>query len=340
MGLAGVILTFRDRLDGWILAGEEGMTRFGRAAEMVLGLVPIGAAIDDLDAVLPPDDLELGRAAGFAGVLRPGVITTRRRERLLLVGRLADVLPIGVMIVERRVPITVARVLDLLIVGRLTDEFLVTLLVLEVLFLTGVMVVLRCEVNERADEPVLLRLATSTERLTGREKVGLVVVERVLLEGVEGLVTDERLVVVDLGAGLRAGADLVLLGGEVRREDETLGADLLGLREGALAAGRDARGDADRLFGAGFEAELLAGDRLAELLEEERDDEDGLPRGGLGLPNAGPRVMIAVRSTANSVFSTCLVNIFLSPFPGRCSGSFKEPTASDPSGQIELFSFP
>lgn len=77
VGLAGVIVTFRDRLDGTILAGEEGVMRFGRADEMVLSLVPIGTAIDDLDAILPPDDFELGRAAGFTGVLRPGVITAR-----------------------------------------------------------------------------------------------------------------------------------------------------------------------------------------------------------------------------------------------------------------------
>ncbi len=77
MGLAGAIVTFRDRLDGPTLAGEEGMMRFGRAEEMVLGLVPIGAAIDDLDAILPADDFDLARAAGFTGVLRPGVITAR-----------------------------------------------------------------------------------------------------------------------------------------------------------------------------------------------------------------------------------------------------------------------
>ena len=75
--MAGVIITFCDRLDGWILAGEEGMTRFGRADETVLGLIPIGAAIDDLDAILPPDDFDLAGAAGFTGVLRPGVITAR-----------------------------------------------------------------------------------------------------------------------------------------------------------------------------------------------------------------------------------------------------------------------
>ncbi len=77
MGLAGVIVTFRDRLDGWVLTGEEDTMRLGRADETVLGLVPIGAAIDDLDAILPPDDFDLAGAAGFTGVLRPGVITTR-----------------------------------------------------------------------------------------------------------------------------------------------------------------------------------------------------------------------------------------------------------------------
>ncbi len=45
--------------------------RLGRADETVLDLVPIGAAIDDLDVILPPDDFDL------AGVLRPGVITAR-----------------------------------------------------------------------------------------------------------------------------------------------------------------------------------------------------------------------------------------------------------------------
>lgn len=62
-----MIVTFRDRLDGLVLAGEEGAMRFGRD-EMVLGLVPIGAAIDELD---------LAGAAVFTGVLRPGVITAR-----------------------------------------------------------------------------------------------------------------------------------------------------------------------------------------------------------------------------------------------------------------------
>jgi hypothetical protein len=75
----------------------------------------------------------------------------------------------GVMVVERRVPVTAGRALDLLTVGRLTDELLGALLVLELLFLTGVMTVLRCEVDKPVDERVLLRLATSTERLTGRE---------------------------------------------------------------------------------------------------------------------------------------------------------------------------
>ncbi len=75
--MAGVIVTFRDRLDGWVLAGEEGTMRFGRADETVLGLVPIGTAIDDRDAILPPDDFELAGAAGFTAVLRPRIITAR-----------------------------------------------------------------------------------------------------------------------------------------------------------------------------------------------------------------------------------------------------------------------
>ena len=69
--MAGVIVTFRDRLDGWVLVGEEGAMVFGPADETVLDLVLIGDAIDDLDVILPPDDFDL------AGVLRPGVITAR-----------------------------------------------------------------------------------------------------------------------------------------------------------------------------------------------------------------------------------------------------------------------
>ena len=75
MGLAGVIVTFRDRLDDFVFAGEEGMMDFGRVDETVLGLVPIGAAIDDLDVILPPDDFDLAGVAGLEGVLLPGVIT-------------------------------------------------------------------------------------------------------------------------------------------------------------------------------------------------------------------------------------------------------------------------
>ena len=77
VGLAGVIVTFRDRLDDRLFAGEEGTVRFGRADETVLDLVPIGAAIDDLDAILPPDDFDFAGVADFAGLLRPGVITVR-----------------------------------------------------------------------------------------------------------------------------------------------------------------------------------------------------------------------------------------------------------------------
>lgn len=227
------------------------------------------------------------------------------------------------MTVERRVLITAGRVLDLLTVGRRTDELLATVLVLELLFLMGVMMVLRREVDEPADEPVPLRLATLTERLTGREKDGRAV--------------------ETLGVDLVAGVDLAVLGDEAGREGETLGVDLgagldaglgagldadfdaglgaglLADLDGALAADRDTRdgadlaGEADRDFDAGFRAALLAGDDLAEGL-------DDLPLGGAALPNAGPKVIIAVRSTANSIFSTCLVNIFLAPFPGRSSG--------------------
>ena len=75
MGLAGVIVTFRDRLDGCVLAGEEGTMVFERADETVLGLVPIGAAIDDLDVILPPDDFDLAGVAGFEDELLPRIIT-------------------------------------------------------------------------------------------------------------------------------------------------------------------------------------------------------------------------------------------------------------------------
>ena len=64
------------------------------------------------------------------------------------------------MTVERRVLTTAGRLLDLLTVGRLADEFLPALLVAELLFLTGETIVLRCEDDERVDEPVPLRLAT------------------------------------------------------------------------------------------------------------------------------------------------------------------------------------
>ncbi len=229
----------------------------------------------------------------------------------------------GVMTVERRVLITTGRLLDLLTVGRLTDELLVTLLVFELLFLMGVMTVLRCEVDEPVDEPVLLRLATSTERLTGREKDGRAV-ETLGVDLGAGLDMDLGAgLAADLGAGLAAGLGAALRAGL----DDALGADR-DTRDGA-----DLAGVADRDFDADFGAALLAGDDLAEGL-------DDLPLGGAALPNAGPKVIIAVRSTANSVFSNCLVNIFLAPFPGRCSGLFKEPTAFDPSGQIELFCFP
>ena len=285
----------------------------------------------------------------------------------------------GVMTVERRVLITAGRVLDLLTVGRLTDELLATLLVLELLFLMGVTTVLRREVDEPADEPVPLRLATSTERLTGREKDGrvvetlgvdldagleaiadllvfgdalgrddetlgdgFVVLGGALGRGAETLGAGLDLVVfretvgrgaetlgADLGAGLGAGADLIDFGREAGRERETLGAGLAagldagllaGLAAGlgagllagldaALGADRDTRrdgadlaGEAGRDFDADFGAALLAGDDLAE-------DLDDLPLGGAALPNAGPKVIIAVNSTANSVFSICFVNI-------------------------------
>ena len=58
MGVAGPIVTLRDRLDGRVLTGEEGR-------------VPIGDAIDGLAVILPPDDF------GLAEVLWPGVITVR-----------------------------------------------------------------------------------------------------------------------------------------------------------------------------------------------------------------------------------------------------------------------
>jgi len=69
-------------------------------------------------------------------------------------------------------------------------------------------------------------------------------------------------------------------------------------------AGLGAGGD----FGAGRGATLLGGGDLAE----GRDD---LLLGGAALPSAGPMIMIPLRTTANSVLP-CLVNIFLSPFPG------------------------
>ena len=124
-----------------------------------------------------------------------------------------------------------------------------------------------------------------------------------------------------LGAGLGAGADLVVLGGAVGRGAETLGVD--------LGAGADLAGGADRLFGADLEAEAGADDRAGADMAE-RPEEDDLPLGGLGSPNAGPQIMIAVRSTANSVFSACLINIFLSPFPGRSFGFWKKPRGSRP----------
>lgn len=259
------------------------------------------------------------------------------------------------MTVERLVLITAGRVLDLLTVGRRTDELLATVLVLELLFLMGVMMVLRREVDEPADEPVPLRLATLTERLTGREKDGRAVetlgvdldagVDLTVLGGEAGRARET------LGAGLGAGADLTVLGGELARGAETLGAGRgavrragldagrLAVLESAFAAGRETRdradlaGRADRLFGADLEAEARAD--LAD-----RDDEDDLPLGGLGSPNAGPQAMIAVRSSANSVFSACLANIFLSPFPDRSFGFWKK-TKRYPAHQtnIELFCF-
>ncbi len=127
---------------------------------------------------------------------------------------------------------------------------------------------------------------------------------------------------VDLGAGLGAGLDADFDAGLGAGLLADLRAGLLADLDGALAADRDTRdgadlaGEADRDFDADFRAALLAGDDLAE-------DLDDLPLGGAALPNAGPKVIIAVRSTANSVFSICLVNIFLAPFPGRSSGPSK-----------------
>ncbi|RKY05795.1 MAG: hypothetical protein DRP66_10115, partial [Planctomycetota bacterium] len=220
----------------------------------------------------------------------------------------------------------------------------------------------RCEVDEPTDEPVPLRLATSTERLTGREKDGRLGVDMdagvdmlvfrgavgrgaaILGAGLEAIA--DLLVfggavawgAETLGAGLEAGAGLVDFGRETGREGETLRAgldadfgagldadfgaglgaalltDLLADLDGAWAADRDTRdgadldGEADRDFEAGFRAAILAGDDLAE-------NPDDLPLRGAALPNDGPKVIIAVKSTANSVFSTCLVNISRS-FPG------------------------
>jgi hypothetical protein len=120
---------------------------------------------------------------------------------------------------------------------------------------------------------------------------------------------------VDLGAGLDAGFDADLGAGLDADFGAGLGAgllaDLLADLDGALAADRDTRdgadlaGEADRDFDADFRAALLAGDDLAE-------DPDDLPLRGAALPNAGPKVIIAVKSTASNVFSICLVNISLS----------------------------
>ena len=241
--------------------------------------------------------------------------------------------------------------LDLPLIGRLEDELLATVLVLEVLFLIGVMTVLRREVDEPADERVPLRLATSTDRLTGREKDRLVI-ERVLVAGVDDFLC-AGLVMLGLVARRAAGADLVDFGREAGRGAETLragldallGADLAarlgaGLLTGldrALGTDRDARGGADlareagRDFDAAFGAALLAGDDLAER-------PDDLPLCCAAVPGTGPRVTITVRSTANTVFCTCLVNISLS-FPGQVFWVLQR-TASDPSGQIGLFCFP
>ena len=305
-GLAGVIVTFREKLEGWILAGEEGLIRGAGAA--IFGLARSGTTIEDLDAEAVADVLGLPGEAGFGDVVRPGVITVARRE-LPPAGRLVDVLLIGVMIVLRRVVATAGR-------DERADDFPVKVLALEVLLLMGVIIVVRLEVDEGADERVLPVLATCTERLTGLLVLGIAVGR-----GAETL-----------------GADLVVLRDGAGREDEALGVGLgAGLGAGlltvllvALGAGRETRGGADlaagadRLFGADLEAEARADDRAGADLAE-RDDEDGLPLGGLGLPNAGPQVMIAVRNSANSVFSACLTNIFLSPFPGRSFGFWKKP---------------
>lgn len=305
-GLAGAIVTFREKLEGWILAGEEGLIRGAGAA--IFGLARSGTTIEDLDAEAVADVLGLPGEAGFGDVVRPGVITVARRE-LPPAGRLVDVLLIGVMIVLRRVVATAGR-------DERADDFPVKVLALEVLLLMGVIIVVRLEVDEGADERVLPVLATCTERLTGLLVLGIAVGR-----GAETL-----------------GADLVVLRDGAGREDEALGVGLgAGLGAGlltvllvALGAGRETRGGADlaagadRLFGADLEAEARADDRAGADLAE-RDDEDGLPLGGLGLPNAGPQVMIAVRNSANSVFSACLTNIFLSPFPGRSFGFWKKP---------------
>ncbi len=328
-GLAGVIVTFRERLEGWILAGEEGLIRGVGAA--IFGLARSGTTIEDLDAEAVADVLRLPGAAGFGDAVRPGVITVARRE-LLPAGRLVDVLLIGVMTVLRRVAPTAGRVADLPMFDEPADDFPVKVLTLEVLLLMGVTIVVRLEVDEGADERVLPVLATCTERFTGLVVLAIAVGRRA----------------ETLGADLGARADLVVLGVAVGRDDETLGAGLgAGLRAGLLAvlvvalrAGREtrARADlaagADRLFGADLEAEARADDRAGADLAE-RADEDGLPLGGLGLPNAGPQVMIAVRNSANSVFSACLTNIFLSPFPGRSFGFWKK-TKRNPAHQTKL----
>ncbi len=301
---------------------------------------------------------------GVMTVERRVLLTDRRLLDLLTVGRLADALLMGVMTVARRVLLTDGRLLDLLTVGRLTAELRATLLVLELLFVIGETMVRRCEVDEPVDGRVTLRLATSTVRLTGREKdgrevetLGADLVAGADLTDLEGEAARYvETLGADRGAGLGAdlGADLTDLEGEARRDVETLGAGLdVGLGaglgaglaagrgagrlaglDGARAAGRDARAGAEgRDFGADLGADLLAGADLAEGL-------DDLPLGGAALPNVGPKVIITVTRTANSVFSTCLVNIFLAPFPARYSGSLKKQHApSDPSGQTELFCF-
>jgi hypothetical protein len=340
-------VTFRERLDGWILAGEEGLIRGAGAA--VFGFGRSGTIIEDLDAEPVADLLGLPDAADLGDVVRPGVITVARRE-LPPAGRLVDVLLIGVMIVLRRVAPTGGRVADLPTFDEPTDDFPVKVLALEVLLLMGVIIVVRLEVDEGADERVLPVLATSTERLTGLLVLGIAVGRGAetlgadLVAGADLVVLgravgrDDETLGADLGAGLAAGDGLVVLRVGAGREDEALGADLgagldaglLALLVGALRAGREARagadlaaGRADRLFGADLEAEARADDRAGADLAE-RDDED-LPLGGFGLPNAGPQAIIAVRNSANSVFSACLTNIFLSPFPGRSFGFWKKP---------------